>query len=375
MAETQSGQERTEQATSKRLEDARTKGQVPRSRELSTLLVLGGVTLALVATFDRIVAGFGQVMTGNFVWNHAQLNDPSTMVLALTTASSTALNVIAPILLTSLVAAMLGGVALGGFNFSSEALGFQWQRIDPLQGLARMWSVRSVVEVVKALAKFFLILLCGSGALYAEFDSIQALSQMPLDASLAAGIRLSLWGVVALFGGLALIALVDVPYQWWDHHREMRMSRQEIREESKDSDGSPEIKQRVRAMQQEVARRRMMADVPQADVVITNPTHFAVALRFDPDAMAAPKVVAKGADLVAFRIRELARHHQVTELEAPPLARAIYHSTKIGHEIPAGLYVAVAQVLAYVFQLRRRAPHAPQPTLPREFPIPAEYQY
>ena len=375
MAETQSGQERTEQATSKRLDDARAKGQVPRSRELSTLLVLGGVTLALASTFDRIVDDFGHVMTGNFVWNRAQLSDPGTMVVALTTASGAALDAMAPILLSSRVAALLGGIALGGFNFSGEALGFQWQRIDPLHGFARMWSLRSVIEVVKALAKFFLLLLCGSAVLYAEFDSIQALSQMSLDTSLAAGIRLSLWGVVALLGGLALIALVDVPYQWWDHQREMRMSRQEIREESKESEGSPEIKQRVRAMQQEVARRRMMADVPLADVVITNPTHFAVALRFDPDAMSAPKVVAKGADLVAFRIRELARQHQVTELEAPPLARAIYHSTKLGHEIPAGLYVAVAQVLAYVFQLKRRTPHAPQPTLPREFPIPAEYQY
>jgi flagellar biosynthesis protein FlhB len=375
MADQQSAQERTEEATAKRLADARAKGQLPRSRELSTTLVLMASVLALWGTWPKLVSALSGVMTTNLTVNRARLFDPDAMLGSLAASTMAALGGIAGFLVATIVAAITGGVLLGGFGFAPDALGFKWERIDPLQGLLRLFSLRSLVEVAKAIAKFLLLLGCGLAVLRAEFGAIQALSFGDLRVASATGVNLTYWAFVAVSAGTIVIALIDVPYQRWEHHRELRMSRQEVRDEMKESEGSPEVRQRVRAMQQEFSRRRMMEEVPKADVVITNPTHYAVALRFDPDSMSAPKLVAKGSDHVAFRIRDLARTHGVTTVSAPPLARAIFHSTKLGREIPAGLYIAVAQVLAYVFQLKRRAADSPPPVLPVELPIPVELQH
>ncbi|MGH8597211.1 MAG: flagellar biosynthesis protein FlhB [Gammaproteobacteria bacterium] len=374
MAEHNSAQERTEQATAKRLDDARDKGQLPRSRELGTMLVLLAAAVALSASWSRIVGEFSDVMVSNLRLSRAVIFDPNAMLTSLALCAAHGLNAIAPFLLAMMIAATAGGVLLGGFAFAPEAIGFKWERLDPIQGFLRLVSLRSVVEVVKAIAKFLLLLSCGLGVLWAEFDSIRSLSRLDLQGALGIGLELTFRAFVAVSGGTVVIALLDVPYQWWEHHRNLRMSRQEVRDELKESEGSPEVRQRVRAMQQELASRRMMEEVPKADVVITNPTHYAVALRFDPESMAAPKLVAKGSDNVAFRIRELALAHGVTIVDAPPLARAIFHSTKLGREIPAGLYVAVAQVLAYVFQIKRGRASADAPVLPRDLPIPPELQ-
>ncbi len=374
MSAAESGQERTEQASAKRLDEARSRGQVPRSRELTTMLLLLGSAGALWASSGALASALGGVMRDAFTLNRARLFEPLVMLQELHTAGALALHAMTPLLSITVLTAIGGTVLLGGLNFSTEAIGFKWDRLDPLQGLARLVSLRSLVELAKALAKFLLLLGCGLGVLYAEFDEIQALNQLALTAGLASGLKLAFGAFVAVSAGTVFIAMIDVPYQWWEHQRGLRMSRQELRDENKESEGSPEVRQRVRAMQQELASRRMMEEVPKADVVITNPSHFAVALRFDPATMAAPRVIAKGVDHVAMRIREVARANRVTTLEAPPLARAIYRSTKIGHEIPAGLYVAVAQVLAYVFQLKRALPGITAPILPVEFPIPPELQ-
>jgi flagellar biosynthetic protein FlhB len=373
--EADSGQERTEQASEKRLADARQKGQIARSRELATMLTLFAAGGVLWAAGGGVVGVIEGSMRRNFdVTRALRLNDVDVLRLA-GAALLDALQSLLPFLAVAAVVSVAGSIALGGFNFATEALGFKWNRIDPLAGMKRLFSLRSLIEVVKALAKFGLLLGFGVALLWQEAGELLALGRMALPAAIAATAALSFKAFLFVSAGTVLIALVDVPFQRWDHARQLKMTRQELREESKETDGSPEVKARIRGMQQELARRRMMEQVPKADVIVTNPEHYAVALRFDPATMRAPLLIAKGTDLVAFRIRDLARANGVTVLEAPPLARALYHTTKLNHEIPAGLYVAVAQVLAYVFQLRRKDPLRPAPPPPQDLPIPADLRY
>jgi len=375
MAEASSGQERSEEASAKRLEEARERGQIARSRELTTMLLLFAAAAVLWSSGDDFVGTISASMRYHFdVSNALRLADVDLLRLA-GGALSSALDSLAPFLVVSALVSVAGTIALGGWNIAPEALGFKWNRIDPLAGLGRLFSARSLVELAKALAKFVLLLGFGLIALWHEAPQLLALGTMPLAAGIASTTALAFKAFLIVSAGTVVIALADVPFQKWEHARQLRMTRQELREEAKESDGSPEVKGRIRSMQAELARRRMMEQVPQADVVVTNPEHYAVALKFDPATMSAPRLLAKGTDLVALRIRELARDAGVTVLEAPPLARAVYHTTKLNQEIPAGLYVAVAQVLAYVFQLRRRDPLRPPPQLPAELPIPPELQY
>ncbi len=375
MAEASSGQEKTEEASAKRLQDARERGQIARSRELTTVLLLFAVAGVLWGWGDDFVEGVTGAMRYHFDVGHAlRLADVDVMRLT-SGALGIALSSLVPFLIVSALVSIGGSVALGGWTLASEAIGFKWNRIDPIAGIGRLFSLRSLIELAKALAKFLLLLGFGLVALWHESPQLLALGTMPLTAGIASTAALTFKAFVIVSLGTVVIALADVPFQKWDHARKLRMTRQELREESKESDGSPEVKGKIRSLQHELARRRMMEQVPQADVVVTNPEHYAVALKFDPATMSAPRLVAKGTELVALRIRELAREAGVTVLEAPPLARAVYHTTKLNQEIPAGLYVAVAQVLAYVFQLRKRDPLRPAPQLPAELPIPPELQY
>ncbi len=373
--EASGGQEKTEEASAKRLTEARERGQVARSRELTTVLMLFAAAGVLWGSGDSGVAVIEESMRANFdVSRGLRLNDADILALAGGTMIDV-LRSLSPFLIVSAVVSIAGSVALGGWNIAADALGFKWNRIDPLAGIGRLLSMRSLVELVKALAKFLLLLGFGVLVLWQQAPDILQLGRLPLAAGIAATTALAFHAFLMVSLGTVLIALIDVPFQKWDHARQLKMTRQELREESKESDGSPEMKAKIRGMQHELARRRMMEQVPQADVVVTNPEHYAVALKFDPATMSAPRLVAKGADRVALRIRELARESGVTVLEAPPLARAVYHTTKLNHEIPAGLYVAVAQVLAYVFQLKRRDPLRPAPVLPTELPIPSELRF
>ncbi len=375
MAEAASGQERSEEASAKRLEEARERGQIARSRELTTMLLLFAVAAVLWSSGDDFVGTMAASMRYHFdAGNALRLADVDVLRLA-GGALADALGSLVPFLVVSAGMSVAGTIALGGWNLAPEALGFKWNRIDPLAGLGRLFSARSLVELMKALAKFVLLLGFGLVALWHEAPQLLALGTMPLAAGIASTTTLAFKAFLIVSAGTIVIALADVPFQKWEHARQLRMTRQELREEAKESDGSPEVKGRIRSLQAELARRRMMEQVPQADVVVTNPEHYAVALKFDPATMSAPRLLAKGTDLVALRIRELARETGVTVLEAPPLARAVYHTTKLNQEIPAGLYVAVAQVLAYVFQLRKRDPGRPAPQLPAELPIPPELQY
>ena len=372
MADQNDAQEKTEQPTAKRLDDSRKKGQIARSRELSTTFVLMGGALTMYLSAGHLVHGLGSIMRTNFTLSHADIFSERLVAARFSEHILRALDALGPVLAMATIIAIAAPLALGGWTMSGKALAPKIDRIDPIKGLKRMFGVKGLMELVKGLAKFVLILGFSLVALHIKQDAIFALGSGDAISGIAAAAHILLFTFIVVSCATIIVALVDAPFQLWQHRKQLRMSRQEIKDEMKDTDGSPELKGRVRNMQQEVARRRMMEEVPKADVVITNPEHYAVALKFDVDTMRAPLVVARGVDEIAANIRAVAEEHNVTIMASPPLARAIYHTTKINCEIPAGLYVAVARVLAYVFQLRDGATDL---VLPTDLPIPTEFTY
>lgn len=373
MAESESGADKSEEPTSKRLEESRKKGQIARSRELNTVVV----TMAGIGGLLVYGADFGQtlleLMRGNFALSRDVLLDDRSMALYLLASGKMALEAMMPLLVILLIAAVLGPIALGGWLFSPEAMAPKASRMNPASGLKRMFSTHALVELLKALAKFTVILLVALAVLSADQDDLLAIANQPLEAAIINSAELVGWSMLWMACGLILIAAVDVPFQLWDHKQKLMMTKQEVRDEYKDSEGKPEVKSRIRQMQREMAERRMMAAIPTADVVITNPTHFAVALKYDPAKGTAPVLLAKGGDFMALKIREIAQQHKVMVLESPGLARAVYFSTELDQEIPAGLYLAVAQVLAYVYQLKQfRSGKGKRPGPLPDLPIPPD---
>lgn len=356
-----SDQEKTEQPTEKRLKESREKGEVPRSRDLSgAAVVLAGVAALMAggpASFEhaRRIFRFGLGYSREALFSDAL---PGRVLHA---ALREALALFAPVALATLLAAFAAPLLLGGLNFSGKALEPKFERLDPIKGLGRIFALRGLVELGKALLKLLFI-----GAVLALLlrhwqGALQATGRGAVSAGIAQA--LGLLGQAALWFGsiLALIGGLDALYQKYDHTKKLRMSRQEIKDEMKESEGSPEMKGRIRQVQMAQARRRMMEELPKADVVVVNPTHFAVALKYDDGRMGAPRVIAKGVDVLAQQIRLVAGSHRIPLVEAPPLARALYASTKLGQEIPAALYVAVAQVLVYVYQLKQAAAQGEAP--------------
>ncbi|MEC9314633.1 MAG: flagellar type III secretion system protein FlhB, partial [Pseudomonadota bacterium] len=256
-------------------------------------------------------------------------------------------------LAVTLVAALAAPALIGGWNFSGQAMAPKGERMSPLKGLKRIFGPQGLIELAKALGKFILVGAISTAILWGIRDQLLTLGRQEVEVAMAELGYLTLWVFLAITASLILIAVVDVPFQLWNHTRQLRMTKQEVKDEMKDSEGNPEVKGRIRRMQVQMSQQRMMQDIPSADVVITNPTHYAVALKYDQTKSGAPVVVAKGADLISQQIRMVAEHNEVPILSAPPLTRAVYYSTEIGDEIPSGLYIAVAQVLAFVFQLRR----------------------
>jgi len=313
------------------------------------------------------------LMTGGLTLRREDVFDTTVLAARLAGGLIDGVWLAAPLFLLSIVAALAAAVALGGWSFSTEALSFKPEKLDPVKGLGRVFSWRGVVEMLKGLAKFVVVATVAVLFLQLQGPRFLGLGAEPLMQGLAHTGNLVGWAFLSVSAAMLLVVAVDVPFQLWDHNRQLKMTKQEIKEEFKQTEGSPDVKARQRRIQMQMAQRRMMEEVPKADVVITNPTHYAVALRYDQDKMKAPRVVAKGSDLVAARIRAVASEHRVPIFSAPPLARALYFSTEIGHEIPAGLYVAVAQVLAYVYQLKTWAPGGARPEPPADLPVPEEF--
>jgi flagellar biosynthetic protein FlhB len=375
MAEEQQGQERSEQPTAKRLNEARKKGQVARSRELNTLLVMLASAVALWLLGGSAISGITTIMSEALSPAGDILREPELLHAHFTAIVTSAVLLIAPFLLLTVVAALAGPAVMGGLLFSPEAISFKLEKLDPVKGLGRVFSTKGLIELVKALLKFFLII--GVAVLVYKYFEREVMALITFDVvdGIARSGSMIMLALVLLSATLVLIAAIDVPYQLWSHNKQMRMTKQEVKDESKETDGRPEVKARIKQLQREASQRRMLQDVPDADVVITNPTHYSVALKYDQDGVGAPRVVAKGQDLIALKIRSIAIEHDVAIYEEPPLARALYGTTEIGDEIPGPLFLAVARVLAYVFHLRQSAPtdYIPRPDpvdLPGEF---AEY--
>ena len=372
MSEQDSGQEKTEEPTPRRLEKAREEGQTARSKELSTTAVLLFGALGLVA-FGSFMAGkMFEVALYNFDVERAAIFDTATMFRHMGESMREAIIALAPWLAVVLVGAFAGPLGVGGWLFSGKAITPQLSRINPLSGIKRMFSMNSLVELFKAWAK---VLVVGTVAYFTIaffFDTSMSLQKMELKPAISESIDIILLSTVILCASTILIAIVDVPWQIYSHKKKLRMSMQEIKDEFKETEGKPEIKSKIRQLQREAAQRRMMGEVPDADVVITNPTHYAVALKYTGGS-GAPVLVAKGVDQAAMKIREIAREHNVPQMEAPPLARAIYKHTRLEEEIPEGLYVAVAQVLAYIFQMDQYVKgQGPKPDRRPDMPIPPD---
>ncbi|MFI4891051.1 MAG: flagellar biosynthesis protein FlhB [Steroidobacterales bacterium] len=372
MAETDQS-ERTEQASPRRLQQARERGQIPRSRELGNFATMIGGSAVLVALGGWSASHLADVMRRSLVIDAAQLADPQSVLASLGAAAAVGLQVLLPVFGAVTVLALIAAVALGGWNFSAQPLLPDFSRLNPLEGLKRLFGLQGFSELAKALLKVLAVgAVCAAVAVHV-FGDVMALGHMAPRSAIGRGAGLLSWAFVLLCTSLALVALVDVPLQIFQFNRSLRMTRQELRDEAKESEGNPETKRRIRQLQQMVARRRMMQKVPAADVVIVNPTHFAVALKYDPKKMRAPRVLAKGVDLVALNIRRIAGENRVAVFESPKLARALYRSTDLDREIPAGLYLAVAQVLSYVFRVRALNPTLaarvlrPDPTVGGEY--------
>lgn len=373
MAESESGADKSEEPTEKRIRESREKGQLARSRELNTVAVtLGGIG-GLLASGGSLAGSLMAIMQGSFELSRETLLDEGAMVRLLMSSGMIALEAIMPLLIVLLLVSIIGPISLGGWLFSAKAMAPKFSRMNPGPGLKRMFSTKALVELLKALGKFLVVLVVALAVLSVYQDDLLSIAKQPLDLAIMHSVEVVGWSALWMACGLILIAAVDVPFQLWDNKQKLMMTKQEVRDEYKDSEGKPEVKSRIRQLQRDAAQRRMMQAVPEADVVITNPTHFAVALKYDGSKGGAPMLVAKGGDFVALKIREIANEHQVTVLESPALARAVYYSTELNREIPAGLYLAVAQVLAYVYQLRQyRSGKGKRPDPLSNLPIPPD---
>ncbi len=351
------GQDRTEPASPKKRKEAAEKGQVPRSRELTTVTMLMTGAGGLVLLGDGLVLAMQQVAHSSMALKRREIFDDHALVQKLQSAITPILDALTPFFALLILAALLAPMALGGWSFSVKVLALNWSKLNPISGMKRVFSWRGLMELGKSLVKFVVILIGAVLLLRGLMSAITGLGQEPFMAAMAHFGELLVWGFLALCLPLLFVVAADVPFQLWDHSRRLRMTRQEVKDEQKETDGDPHMRRRVRERQREITQRRMMAQVPKADVVITNPSHFAVALRYEHSSMRAPVVVAKGQDLIALQIRRVGAESHVPIVSSPMLARALYYTTDLDREIPVDLYRAVAQVLAHVFELRETGGH------------------
>ncbi len=373
MADNNTQQERTQEPTQKRLQEAREKGQVPRSRELNTMLVTFTGACGLIFMSKPLANNLQEIFLLNFQLTTAQVLDKNYLISHISESGNAALLALTPFLVLMFCIALFGPMSIGGLSFSHEAFSFKFNRLSPISGLKRMFGLRGLVELLKALAKVALIASIVFILLKIFTHDILNIGFEPVKQSIQHAYKLILLIFTISSAGLIFIAAIDIPYQFWQHQRQLRMTVQEVKDELKQTEGNPENKGRLRALQRELAQKRMMEAVPDADVVITNPTHYAVALKYEGEKYNAPVVIAKGVDIVAEKIKEIALHHKVNVFCAPALARAVYYSTDLDKEIPSGLYIAVAKVLAYVHQFKNAVPgYYPEP--PTEFEIPNEFR-
>lgn len=369
--------EKTEQPTPKKLQDAAEKGQIARSKDLGTAFVLMGSAAALLI-FGKMLAmavlDIGQRMMR---LNTKDIFEPNSMFTAWGEVAQRLVVPMSGIFAIVLLAAFIGNTLLGGFNFSWQAAAPKFSKMNPLTGFKRMFGLQAMVELIKSILKVVVVVGIAYLLLKLFFFDIMSLSLMSEPNNIESAMYFLAWLFMGLCASVTVIAAVDAPYQKWNHIRQLKMSLQEIKDEYKNSEGDPHIKARIRRTQMQMSMKRMMQEVPKADVIVTNPTHYAVALKYDQGKFRAPVVVAKGVDEVALHIRKIATEHKVPIIESPSLARSVYHTTELDHPIPEQLFAAVAQVLAYVYQLNlyKKGRGSRPKTLAKELPIPEDFRH
>lgn len=372
MAE-ESDLEKTEQASPKRLEKAREEGDVPRSRELATVTVLLAAGLSMLMMGEELNQALKTSMSSGLTFDREMAYDPILLLMKISSNIYELIIAFAPFALVLLIVAVASPALIGGWVFSGKAIVPKFGKLNPMNGLGNMFSKNAAAELVKSIAKTVLVATVAYVVMSNDIDPILSLPLLPLKSSIAQVGDLLLMGFLSIVSALVFIAAIDVPFQLYHYADKLKMTKEEVKQESKESEGNPEIKGRIRQQQREMARRRMMSEIPNADVVITNPTHYAVAIKYKEDGMRAPVVVAKGADAVALKIREIAAENNVLTMESPKLARALFAHTELGAEIPEALFSAVAEVLAYVFQMRIfKKEGGFRPEIPQVLPVPEE---
>ena len=375
MAENEDGSEKTESASSKKLQDARNKGNIPRSKDLSAALLLIVAAATIYGTGTLLVRDLAVLFDFNFLLERADAFDLSRMIFHLYESVVTMMDSMVVLMSVLAVAGIVGSIALGGLNFAWEPLTPKLSKMNPIAGLKKMFSVQSLVELLKSIAKVTLVGVVATIVLNYFLPETLGLTFQSIQLSISHGIDIVIWSFIFVTLALALIAAIDVPFQVWSHKEKLKMTKQEVKDEFKQQEGDPMVRGRIRQLQRQAAMNRMMSDVPDADVIITNPTHFSVALKYDQTGGAAPVLLAKGGDFIALKIREVGNHYDIPVIQSPALARAVYHHTEIGEEIPQGLFKVVAQLLAYVYQLRNARMGAPHPEAMPNLDVPDEFQW
>lgn len=377
MAENENGTDKTEDATPEKLRKSKEKGQVARSKELATASVLISAALAIFIFGDKLAYELSVMMKRAFTFERADIFYPEQMWVSLTQGFTDLGMPMFVILFMLFIISILGSALLGGMIFSGQAMLPKFSRISPQAGLKRMFGMQAWVELIKSILKVVVVVGVAWAILGSMFEEILHLSVSSLPGSAYQALNMLRWMFLLLCCSLLLIVAVDVPYQIYKHSDELKMTKQEVKDEYRNSEGKPEVKQRIRQLQYEMSQRTMMGDIPDADVIVTNPTHYSIALKYDQMGDRPPYVVAKGADFMALKIREVAREHEVPVMQSPPLCRAIYHSTEIGEDVPEELFAAIAQILAYIYQLEqfRKGKSGRPKALPEDLPIPDEFIY
>lgn len=365
-------QQKTLPATPRKIRKAREDGQVARSRDLGHLAAIGAGGAVIVGLAGPLTARLQELMGQALRFDAAAVADPSSMLQALVDIGLLMLAFTLPLGIALFLLALAAGIGTGGWNFTLKPLQPKLEKIGPIAGLKRMVSKQQLVTMLKACGLALILFAIGAVYLHWRAEAFSSLLTLPLAHALPLAGDLVVGGLLLLVLVLGAFALVDVPLQRHLLLERLKMSHQELKQEHKETEGNAEVKGRLRARMRALATRRMMAAVPLADIVVMNPTHFAVALKYDEGGSGAPRVVAKGADLLAMRIRDAARAAGVPVLQAPPLARALYAHCELDQEIPQALFAAVAQVLAWVYQLRAAvAAGRPMPEAPAGLPVPA----
>ncbi|RBW47768.1 flagellar biosynthesis protein FlhB [Psychromonas sp. B3M02] len=377
MAENESGTEKSEQATPDKIRKSKEKGQVARSKELATASVLIAAALSMFVFGDRLAYELSVMMKRAFTFERADIYSPDHMWHALVEGVSGLGLPVFLILLMLFVISVLGSSLLGGMLFSTKAMMPKFSRMSPKAGFKRMFGMQAWVELIKSILKVTVVMCVAWAILAATFEHILHLSVSQLPGSAFEALDMLSWMFLLLCLSLLVIVAVDVPYQIYKHNDELKMTKQEVKDEFRNSEGKPEVKQRIRQLQYEMSQRTMMGDIPDADVIVTNPTHYSVALKYDKEGDRPPYVVAKGVDFMALKIREVAREHEVPVMQSPQLCRAVYHTTEIGDDIPEELFIAIAKILAYIYQLEqfRKGKSGRPKALPNDIPVPDDFLY